>query len=550
MFVLAIGTGVGIFLSQQSAENRSAASDDPNCCWEGWDCGNSQDMWNQGWAACKNHECGGACADTSGGGGSSGGDSGGSSGGTTTPSVSADGNWCITCNCSGSSLQHCADAEAQSIFAGTYPNQNYSSIWRSQASSKCTELCGGSIVTNPTPGGSTPSGGGSTGGTTTPTTSTQNKSAGDTCDPTAQSGLPQYGGCDGSEPLSCIVCPGGTLYAGQNHCSGFTSGAEVAADCGGYVVGNVGVIPDVDVDIINQTSGATCNSSSSSNCPGKNVGSDCIASGNASGYCFPDSINTCTCKPKDITPALLGADTGTCPDNPNGPEWKIYTCNKIDATGGCPAPGESPVSVTTADGTQSPSLSPAVCQMQQADCVMTSGSGLVFRTAINADASCYGIPVTPTTIDQTYSCNSPCTSTPDCQTANTEYTCYSSGTCRHSSYPDEADCQPPQTTPPSTPPPTIPPVAEEFICSSLTPSIPTPDLGQTVNFTCAAAGTGVSQVNRYDFQYRIDSGAWQQIGVSTANINQSLSLVITEPGSYRVQCRACSTDKCTPWDTL
>jgi len=113
---------------------------------------------------------------------------------------------------------------------------------------------------------------------------------------------------------------------------------------------------------------------------------------------------------------------------------------------------------------------------------------------------------------------------------------------------------PSSPTPPPTPLPTPTPTpftTETFVCSSLDSSLPTPQIGDSVNFTCTAGGTGVSQVTGYNFRYRINNQAWQTIGVSSSQLNLSLDLIVTQPGQYQVQCQACDAQtQCTPWDQL
>jgi hypothetical protein len=57
-------------------------------------------------------------------------------------------------------------------------------------------------------------------------------------------------------------------------------------------------------------------------------------------------------------------------------------------------------------------------------------------------------------------------------------------------------------------------------------------------------------VNAYHFRYKIDSGAWTNIGVSSTQFNISIGLPITSPGAYTVQCQACAGTNCTTWNTL
>lgn len=101
----------------------------------------------------------------------------------------------------------------------------------------------------------------------------------------------------------------------------------------------------------------------------------------------------------------------------------------------------------------------------------------------------------------------------------------------------------------STTPPTSQPEST-FYCSQLVATNSAPKIGDSVNFTCSAAGSGLSQVSSYNFQYRVGTGPWTAIGISSTEVNASIGLIINEPGTYQVQCRACSSTKCTDWDTL
>lgn len=89
-----------------------------------------------------------------------------------------------------------------------------------------------------------------------------------------------------------------------------------------------------------------------------------------------------------------------------------------------------------------------------------------------------------------------------------------------------------------------------FYCSELAISKPSPKVGDTLTFTCNAAGSGLSQVTSYNFQYRVNDGQFREIGISSTQNNVSIGFTVEEPGQYEVQCRACSSTKCTEWDTL
>ena len=105
------------------------------------------------------------------------------------------------------------------------------------------------------------------------------------------------------------------------------------------------------------------------------------------------------------------------------------------------------------------------------------------------------------------------------------------------------------TTTTTTETPPTPP-ADTFVCAGLASDVPAPAIGDSATFTCTAGGTAANLVTRYDFQYQVDEGAFTTIAVSSSNPRQSVTFPITLPGTYEVQCRACSASACTPWDTL
>lgn len=147
---------------------------------------------------------------------------------------------------------------------------------------------------------------------------------------------------------------------------------------------------------------------------------------------------------------------------------------------------------------------------------------------------------------------------------NACHNCYSSGVCLAESTSCGANviCHGGTTTTnttvdtqiptqPTSPPtnPTNPPDLS-FFCSGIASSRPSPKVGETAVFTCSATGSGIATVNAYHFRYKIDSGAWTNIGVSSTQFNISIGLPITSPGAYTVQCQACAGTNCTTWNTL
>lgn len=376
----------------------------------------------------------------------------------------------------------------------------------------CTYQCVNSAWVEINCGGTTATGGTSnTGGTTNTGTavvnSTQNKSAGDACNPQATGGLPQNGGCDGSGPLSCIVCPGGTNKSGLNICSTFDTAQKVANDCGGYTTGNTSTPskPVGDTDLI-------CNSSSQSNCSSKNVGATCIASGNATGYCTQGATSgastTCSCETADNNPIYIGSGA-EC----TGGQWNVYECNRVNTEGGCQ---DKFVGTFDNEGVSRAMSQVPACTTRQADCI--GSSPLVFRSVINNPGASVCESTTTNTTNTT-------TTTGTGGTTNTTNDTTNNGTDS-------------QTT------------DQTFYCADLSPSVNAPKIGDTVYFTCSAGGLGASQVNRYEFQYKVDNGQFQSIGISSINKSVSLGITISEPGVHLVQCRACSSSRCTDWDTL
>lgn len=94
--------------------------------------------------------------------------------------------------------------------------------------------------------------------------------------------------------------------------------------------------------------------------------------------------------------------------------------------------------------------------------------------------------------------------------------------------------------PVATPTPTPAPIA----CFNITASIPSPQIGQTVSFTCGA----VTGATRYEFQYRIDNGATVNLAPSSATSNISQSFTVAQGGGYEVQCRPCDANGCGAWE--
>lgn len=89
-------------------------------------------------------------------------------------------------------------------------------------------------------------------------------------------------------------------------------------------------------------------------------------------------------------------------------------------------------------------------------------------------------------------------------------------------------------------------------CTGLTSSKTSPAIGDTVTFTCASSGEGL---DHYEFRYNISGGAWQMLLASStsdggATTSNTARVIISQPGTYTVQCRACKDaqgNNCTSW---
>ncbi|MBI5151443.1 MAG: hypothetical protein HZA34_02615 [Candidatus Pacebacteria bacterium] len=95
-------------------------------------------------------------------------------------------------------------------------------------------------------------------------------------------------------------------------------------------------------------------------------------------------------------------------------------------------------------------------------------------------------------------------------------------------------------TTPSPPPPGSP------VCVDITTSIAAPTIGQAPVFTCSPA----AEATRYEFRYKIGSGAYSAITPASTNSNVSTPLTVNASGVYTVQCRPCNANGCANWDNL
>jgi len=77
---------------------------------------------------------------------------------------------------------------------------------------------------------------------------------------------------------------------------------------------------------------------------------------------------------------------------------------------------------------------------------------------------------------------------------------------------------------------------EVFACLSLVSDKNSPQVGDTVNFTCSASASAWEVF--YRFAYSIDGGAFTPI---SQIVGDTASLSIVDPGEYVVRCQACYT---------
>ena len=149
------------------------------------------------------------------------------------------------------------------------------------------------------------------------------------------------------------------------------------------------------------------------------------------------------------------------------------------------------------------------------------------------------IPITPTPTIDYRSCNETCNYQPNliCESG---LVCNHSNlwSCRNPNCPDEIDCLCPTPTPTT-------PIPGELVCSTLLGAPNPPAYGDAVVLNCSGSPASVSQpIDHYDFQVKIDTGSWQNLGSSQ---NGTKSYTINQYGHYRFECRICTTSACTDW---
>lgn len=128
---------------------------------------------------------------------------------------------------------------------------------------------------------------------------------------------------------------------------------------------------------------------------------------------------------------------------------------------------------------------------------------------------------------QPVACNSICTSDQQCQLTNSSYTCQSVGDgisrCRHQSYPDQLNCEAPAP-----------------MCLAISMSPTAPAINDTVTFTCAQ----VAGVSNYGFRVIQPNGTISDL---SSQGNVSSPYTIAQSGTYRAECRLCTTPNCEEW---
>ncbi|HCR11683.1 MAG TPA: hypothetical protein DIU23_04545 [Candidatus Pacebacteria bacterium] len=82
------------------------------------------------------------------------------------------------------------------------------------------------------------------------------------------------------------------------------------------------------------------------------------------------------------------------------------------------------------------------------------------------------------------------------------------------------------------------------MCQGIAKDITAPKAGDQVAFTC----TQSTDATRYEFRYRVGSGAFTALDPLNATARTSKSLTVQD-GTYDVQCRPCTNNTCASWST-
>lgn len=110
------------------------------------------------------------------------------------------------------------------------------------------------------------------------------------------------------------------------------------------------------------------------------------------------------------------------------------------------------------------------------------------------------------------------------------------------------------TTPTITPTPTPP--TTQISCKSLTgePSLAQLLPGKTVNLTCTANTDNATVISYFEFRVSIDSGSSSNLTptiaatkVSNTEYRGEKAYPIPNYGCYKIDCRACTSSKCSDW---
>lgn len=147
-------------------------------------------------------------------------------------------------------------------------------------------------------------------------------------------------------------------------------------------------------------------------------------------------------------------------------------------------------------------------------------------------------------------CGSTCTSNSNCPSGLICSTSGSTKVCRNPSCTSATNCICPTASPTQTPSPTPTtspspsPTAPPLACLRITRDVQNPSLGSQVRFTCGL----VTGATSYEFRYKITVNETPVGGSLQSSGNISSPLTISQPGTYKVQCRPCIGAACTAWE--
>jgi hypothetical protein len=96
------------------------------------------------------------------------------------------------------------------------------------------------------------------------------------------------------------------------------------------------------------------------------------------------------------------------------------------------------------------------------------------------------------------------------------------------------------------------PPGETLTCTAISSSPVHPTLGDSASFTCTGT-TSPGTIDHFNFEYRIGLEAYAPLAETAVGSGQSVPLLISNPGTYSVRCRACKSaddTNCSPWQAL